>query len=119
MLSVAYEVFGEDIKPAKKIHVIQILRRWHERKRPNSSNEVINQFKETVKRHCNPDVASGFLRFFESYLDAVKTMYIYIDPWNLDITKEIHDRNCRKKASQTFKILNREFNVLLSEFKKY
>jgi hypothetical protein len=118
-LSVAYGVLGEDIKPVKKIHIIRRLRRRYERKRPNQSNEVINQFKDTVNEYCEPDVASGFLRFFESYLDAVKTMSIYIDPCNPDIIKEIHDRNCRKKASQTFKILNREFNLLLSEFKKY
>jgi hypothetical protein len=118
-LSVAYGVLGEDIKPVNKIHIIRRLRKWYERERPNPSNEVIDQFKDTVNRYCDPDVASGFLRFFESYLDAVKTMSIYVDPWNPDFTKEIHDPNCRRKVARAYRILNREFNVLLSEFKKY
>lgn len=118
-LGVACGVLGENIKPVKKIHILRRLKRWYEKDRPNPSNEVIIQFKDTVNRYCDPDVASGFLRFFESYLNAVKTMSIYIDPWNPDITKEIHDPNCRRKVSHAYKILNREFNILLSEFNKY
>lgn len=107
---IAYGILGDNFRPRKKHKIITNFKKWIWR---NESNKIIYKFKNSIKKYCEPDIVTGFLRFFDAYLEIIKAQAIHNDPLNPNVTKQIHDIIARKKASDAYKILNYEFNKLL------
>ena len=83
--------------------------------RDNSSIKVVAIFKKIVKGYCEHDVAQYFLEFYDAYLHIVNLGAIHNDPLNPNIRKQIFDTECIKQASNAYKILNKNFYILIQE----
>ena len=80
---------------------------------------LINDFKKIVITYCKSDVAEGFLRFYDRYLHIIEAQAIHNDPLNPNITQQIHNTEALSRGKEAYKALNREFNKLFLELKKY
>lgn len=114
--AIAYAILGDNWRPRMKKHFISnFLKSWYR----NQSNKNIDVFKAIVKKYCVPQVAEGFLRFYDRYLDVVKAQAIHNDPLNPNITQQIHNTECLRRGKRAYIILNIEFRKLFKELKKY
>lgn len=121
---IAYGILGEDWRPLnEKRSFLMTFKFWQKGKvwHRNKSAKNIEDFKAVIIRYCDPDIAEGFLRFFDSFLAVVSAQTIHNDPLNPNITKQIFDTECLKRGKNAYKILNQEFNKLfrrLNDFRE-
>jgi len=114
--SIAYGILGDDWRPRMRRHFARnLLKSWHK----NRSSENIDDFKKIVITYCKSDVAEGFLRFYDRYLHIIEAQAIHNDPLNPNITQQIHNTEALSRGKEAYKALNREFNKLFLELKKY
>jgi len=112
--AVAYAILGDNWMPKKKRHFIRNLLKSFRR---NKAQENIDNFKSIVNQYCHPEVAEGFLRFYEDYLDIVSAQAIHNNPMDPSITQQIHNTECLKRGRKAYATLNKEFYSLFSQLK--
>ena len=71
-----------------------------------------------VVKYCDPEVAKGFLRFYDHYLDIIKAQAIHNNPNNPNIRQQIHNTGCIERSKIAFRTLNVEFYKLFKDLKK-
>lgn len=114
--AIAYGILGDGWRPRMKKHFARNLwKSWHK----NKAAKNIDNFKKIVRETCSSEVASRFLRFYDSYLDIIKAQAIHNDPLNPNITQQIHNTECLRRGKKAYVILNNEFGKLFKELKKY
>lgn len=111
--AVAYAILGDNRMPKKRHFIRNLLRSF----RRNKAQENIGNFKSIVNQYCYPEVAEGFLRFYEDYLGIVSAQAIRSNPLNPDIAQQIHNTECLKRGRKAYATLNKEFYRLFSQLK--
>ena len=111
--AIAYGILGDDWRPKKKISFGNLLKIRHK----NGANKNIENFKGIVLKHCDPDVAAGFLKFYDDFLDIIKAQAIHNDPLNPNIIQQIHNTECLRRGKKAYRTLIAEFNKLSKELK--
>lgn len=111
--AIAYGILGDDWRPKKRISIGNLWKIRHK----NGANKNIENFKGIVLKHCDPDVAAGFLKFYDDFLDMIKSQAIHNDPLNPNIIQQIHNTECLRRGKKAYKTLIAEFNKLSKELK--
>jgi hypothetical protein len=114
--AIAYGVLGEDWRPKSKLNFIK---NWWKSKHKNESSKNIDDFKNSVLHNCEPKVAEGFLRFYENYLHIIEAQAIHNNPFDPNITQQIHNIESIDRGKEAYVSLNREFFKLYKELEKY
>ena len=110
--AMAYGILGDNWQPKIKRHFWEPLHN-------NQASKNIYEFKRIVKKYCKSDVAVGFLKFYDRYLNIIKASAIHNNPLNLSISQQVHNILFLRNTEEAYKTLNREFYILLKELKKY
>ncbi len=113
--SVAYGVAYDNKKKPRGI--MRLLSRYKALEQ-NEALEIINLFRNAVKKNCDRAVSKGFLRFYESYLHIIGAQAMRNNPLDPNLPKQIHSIESIGRAKESYKTLNREFNRLFQELKK-